>query len=69
VTVTAIETKLADVKPMAVRDRLNGTVAHVRVPRGKEVPDAGGRECRNEKGCESGDDRELIPPGREYLSQ
>src|SRR5207237_3908408 len=34
VTVSAIETELADVAPVAVRDGLNGTVAHVGVPRG-----------------------------------
>ena len=48
VTVSAIETELADVELVAVRDRLNGTVAHVRVPRGKEVPDARDRERRTE---------------------
>ena len=50
VTVSAIETKLADVELVAVRDRLNGTVAHVGVPRGKESTRrprsrASGREC------------------------
>ena len=50
VTVSAIETKLADVELVAVRDGLNGTVAHVCVPRGKEVPDARDREHRS-RGC------------------
>ena len=54
VTVSAIETELADVEPVAVRDGLDGTVAHVRVPRGKEVPDARDREHRNETARESG---------------
>ena len=35
VTVTAIETQFADVELVAGRDRLNGTVAHVCVPRKK----------------------------------
>ena len=50
VTVSAIETKLADVELVAVRDGLNGTVAHVRVPRGKVVPDARDRE-QSDRGC------------------
>ena len=37
VTVSAIETELADVELVAVRDGLIRTVADVRVPRGKEV--------------------------------
>jgi hypothetical protein len=40
VTVSAIETKLADVELVTVRDGLHGTVAHVCVPRRKVVPDA-----------------------------
>ena len=50
VTVSAIETKLADVELVAVRDGLNGTVAHVCVPRGKVVPDARDRE-QSDRGC------------------
>ena len=63
VTVSAIETKLADVEPVAVRDGLNGTVAHVCVPRGKVVPDARDRERRTEAARDGGHDRELVPPG------
>ena len=62
VTVAAIETKLADVELVAVRDGLNGTVAHVRVPRGKVVPDARDREHRTEAARDGGHDRELVPP-------
>ena len=69
VTVSAIETKLADVEPVAVRNRLNGTVAHVCVPRGKVVPDARDRERRTEDAREGGPDRELVPPGGEDLGQ
>ena len=68
-TVAAIETKLADVELVAVRDGLNGTVAHVRVPRGKEVPDARDRERRTDAARDGGHDRELVPPGREDLGQ
>jgi hypothetical protein len=60
VTVSAIETKLADVELMTVRDGLNGTVAHVCVPRGKEVPDAADRERRTEAARDGGHDRELV---------
>ena len=69
VTVSAIETKLADVELVAVRDGLNGTVAHVCVPRGKVVPDARDREHRTEAARDGGHDRELVPPGREDLGQ
>jgi hypothetical protein len=60
VTVAAIETELADVELMAVRDGLNGTVAHVCVPRGKEVPDARDCERRTEAARDGGHDRELV---------
>ena len=50
VTVPAIESKFADVELVAIRDGLNGTVADVGVPRGKEVPDAANRERRT-RGC------------------
>ena len=69
VTVTAIQTKLADVEPVAVRDRLSRPVAHVCVPRGKVVPDARGSERRTEDDRERGHDRELIPRRGEYLAQ
>ena len=68
-TVSAIETELADVELMAVRDGLNGTVAHVRVPRGKEVPNARDRERRTEAARDGGDDRELVPPLGKDLGQ
>jgi hypothetical protein len=69
VTVAAIETKLADVELMAVRDGLNGTVAHICVSRGTVVPDARDRKRRNEDARDGGYDRELVPPGREDLAQ
>jgi hypothetical protein len=69
VTVPAIETEFADVERVAVGNGLGGTVAHVRVPRGKKVPDARDREDRTEAACECGDERELIPRGREDLGQ
>jgi hypothetical protein len=69
VTVSAIETKFADVKPVAVRDGLYGTVAYVCVPRGKVVPDARGCERRTESDHDGGHDRELVPPGGENLGQ
>jgi hypothetical protein len=69
VTVSAVETKLADVELVAVRNGLNGTVAHVRVLRGKEVPDTRGREYRTEAAHEGSHDRELVPPGGEDLGQ
>jgi hypothetical protein len=57
VTVTAIETKLADVEPMAVGNGLNGTIAHVRVPRGTVVPDARNRKRRKEDARDGAYDR------------
>ena len=69
VTVPAIETELADVELVAVRDGLNGTVAHVRVPRGKVVPDARDRKQRNEAARDGGHDRELVPPRGKDLGQ
>ena len=69
VTVPAVEAKLADVEFMAVRNRLNRTVAHVRVPRGKVVPNERDRQCRNEDARNGRDDREVVPPTGEYLSQ
>ena len=68
-TVAAIETELADVEPVAVRDGLNGTVAHVCVPRGKEVPDARDREHRTKAARDGGRDRKLVPPGGKDLGQ
>ena len=69
VTVPTIQTELADVEPMAVRDRLNRLVAHVCVPRRKVVPDASGRERRTENDRDGGNDRELVPPRWENLTQ
>ena len=69
VTVSAIETKLADVELVAVGDGLNGTVADVRVPRGKIVPDARDRKQRTEAAHEGGHDRELVPRGGKDLTQ
>jgi hypothetical protein len=69
VTVTAIETELADVELVAVRDGLNGTVAHVCVPRGEVVPDARYRKRWNEKTRDGGDERELVPRGGKNLAQ
>ena len=69
VTVPAIETKLADVELVAVRDGLNGTVAHVCVPRREAVPDARDREQRTEAAGDGGHDRELVPPRGKYLGQ
>jgi len=69
VTVAAIETEFADVELVAVRDGLNGTVAHVCVPRGKVVPDARDRECRTEDARQGGHDREFVPPGGKDLGQ
>src|SRR5262249_22641081 len=69
VTVAAIETQLADVKPVAIRDGLYGTVADVGVPRGKVVPDARYRERRTEAARNGSHDRELVPPGRKDLAQ
>ena len=69
VTVSAIETQLTDVEFVAVRDGLNGTVAHVCVPRRKVVPDASDRERRNKNACDGRRDREFVPPGRENLCQ
>ena len=68
VTVTAIETELADVELVAVRDGLNGTVAHVCVPRGKEVPDARDRERRSDAASDGDRERELVPPRGENLA-
>ena len=58
----AIKTKLADVKLVTVWDRLDGLVADVRVPRGKEVPDARDGDRRDEDAHDGDDDRELVPP-------
>jgi len=69
VTVPAIKTKLADVEFVAVGNRLNRTVPHVRVPRRKVVPDARDRQCRNEDARNGRHDREVVPPTGEYLSQ
>ena len=69
VTVAAIETKLADVELVAVRDGLNGTVAHVCVPRGKTVPDARDDEHRTDGARNRGHDREFVPPRGEDLGQ
>jgi hypothetical protein len=69
VTVAAIETELADVELVAVRYRLNGTVAHVCVPRRKVVPDAGDHEHRAESARDGRQDREFVPPGWENLGQ
>ena len=69
VTVSAVETKLADMEFVAVRDRLNGTVAHVCVPRGKEVPDARDRESRTETAHDGGHDRESVKPRGKNLGQ
>jgi hypothetical protein len=69
VTVTTIKTELADVELVAVRDGLNGTVAHVCVPWGKVVPDAPDDEYRTEAARDGGDDRELVPPGGKNLGQ
>ena len=69
VAVSAIETKLADVELVAVGYGLNGTVAHVGVPRGKGVPDARDRERRTDAACNGGQNRELVPPRRKNLSQ
>ena len=69
VTVAAIETKVADVELVAVRNGLNGTIADVCVPRGIEVPDARDHEDRTEAAREGGDDRELVPPRGKDLAQ
>src|ERR1051325_808730 len=69
VTVAAIETELADVESVAIRDGLNGTVSDVGVPRRKVVPDASSRERRTEDHRNGGDERELIPRAGEYLTQ
>jgi len=62
VAIPAIETELADVELMAIRDGLSRTVAHVRVPRRKEVPDARDGDRRDEDAHDGDDDRELVPP-------
>jgi hypothetical protein len=67
VTVSTIETELADVKLVAVRDGLNGAVAYVCVPRRKPVPDAGDHETRKEDAGKGGREREFVPPWREDL--
>jgi hypothetical protein len=69
VTVSAVETELTDVEPVAVRNRLNRTVAHVCVPRREVVPDARGRERRTENAGEGGHEREFVPPRGEDLGQ
>jgi hypothetical protein len=69
VTVPAVETELAHVELVAVRDGLDRAVAHVRIPRRKEVPDARDRECRAEGAGYRADEWKLIPPGWEYLGQ
>ena len=69
VTVAVIETKLADVELMVVGNGLMGLVAYVRVPRGKEVPDARDREHRTEGADDGGRDREFVPPRGKYLGQ
>src|SRR5688572_15062009 len=69
VTVAAVETKLADVELVTVRDGLNGAVAHVRVLRGKEVPDARDRESRTETAHDGRHDRESVPPRGKNLGQ
>src|SRR5262245_22308629 len=69
VTVSAIETKLADVEFVAVRDGLNRTIAHVRIPRRKVIPDARDCERRTEAAHHGGHERKLIPRGREDLCQ
>jgi hypothetical protein len=57
VTVPAIETEVADMELVAVRNGLNGTIAHVRVPGREKVPDAGDRKRRSETARDSGDER------------
>jgi hypothetical protein len=69
VTVPAIETELADMELVAVRDGLNGPVADVRVPWRKEVPDARDSSRGSESTGQGGDEWELIPPRGEYLGQ
>src|SRR5215217_2509063 len=69
VTVPAVETELADVEPVAVRDGLYGTVAHVRVPGGEVVPDARDGEDRTDGARDGGHDRELVPPRGKDLRQ
>ena len=69
VAVAAVETKLSHVELVAVRDGLSGTIAHIRVPRGKEIPHARDREYRNDGASDGGDDRELIPPRGKDLGQ
>ena len=69
VTVSAVETELADVQSVTVRHRLNGSIAHIRVPRGKVVPNAGHCGARNENAGERSNEREFVPPGRKYLGQ
>ena len=69
VAVPAVDPELAGVELVAVGDGLHGPVADVRVPGGEEVPDARDREHRTEAARDGGHDRELVPPGREYLGQ
>jgi hypothetical protein len=69
VTVAAIETQLADVELVAVRDGLSGTIAHVRVPRGKVVPDERDRERRHDDASDGGQEWDLVPPRGEDLGQ
>ena len=67
-TVPTIETQLADVKFVAIWNRLNGTIANVRVPRRKVVPDARYCERRTEDAHDGRHDRELVQPRGEDLS-
>jgi hypothetical protein len=69
VAVPAVETKLADVELVTVRDGLNGTVPHVGVPRGKVVPNASNREDWTEDAGDGRDDREVVPPRGKNLAQ
>jgi hypothetical protein len=48
VTIPAIESEFTDVELVAVGDRLNRTVADVRIPRRKVVPDARNGDTRHE---------------------
>jgi hypothetical protein len=57
VTIPAIEAELADVEPVAVRNRLNWLVAHVRIPRREVVPNAGHGGGRHEDAGEGGHER------------
>src|SRR5262245_45203823 len=67
--VAAVDGKFAGVKLVAIRDGLNRAIADVRIPRGKEIPDARNGERRADGARDRSNKGEPVPPRREDLGQ